>query len=79
MSVEIKNGWVNGLESIPSDYPVLQGEDKAYIVHIAPIYRGRPNMDEEHYSVSYWDFDRKCWGDIYEDNIVLHWMPFTKL
>lgn len=78
MSLEIKEGWVNGLESIPSDYPGLNNDDKAYVIHTAPVYRGRPDMDEEHYSVSYWDRDKQLWGNVCEGDIVLHWMPFTK-
>lgn len=78
MSVEIKSGWVNGLESMPSDYPSLKDKAKAYVVHTAPVYRGRPDMTEESYSVSYWDYNAQMWGNINEGDIVLHWMPFTK-
>lgn len=78
MSVEIKSGWVNALESVPSDYPSLKDKAKAYVVHTAPVYRGRPDMTEENYSVSYWDYDGQVWGNICEGDIVLHWMPFTK-
>ena len=53
MSVEIKSGWVNALESVPSDYPSLKDKASAYVVHTAPVYRGRPDMTEENYSVSY--------------------------
>lgn len=78
MSVEIKTGWVNALESVPSDYPFLKDKAKAYVVHTAPVYRGRPDMTEESYSVSYWDYDGEVWGNICGGDIVLHWMSFTK-
>lgn len=78
MSVEIKSDWVNALESVPSDYPSLKDKARAYVVHTAPVYRGRPDMTEENYSVSYWDYDGQVWGNICEGDIVLHWMPFTK-
>ena len=53
MSVEIKSGWVNALESVPSDYPSLKDKTKAYVVHTTPVYRGSPDMTEESYLVSY--------------------------
>lgn len=80
MSVEIKTGWVNAIESTPSDYEAIKNNSNVlYLVHTAPIYYGRPDMDEEHYTTSYWNANNDTWGNICEGDIVLHWMPFKKV
>ena len=53
MSVEIKSGWVNALESVPSDYEEIKNNPNImYLVHTAPIYCGRPDIDEDRYITS---------------------------
>lgn len=38
MSVEIKSGWVNALENVPSDYEEIKNNPNImYLVHTAPI------------------------------------------
>ena len=80
MSVEIKNGWVNGFESVPSDYEEIKNNPNImYLVHTAPIYCGRPDMDEDRYITSYWNATNDTWSNIYDGDIVLQWMPFKKV
>ena len=50
-----------------------------YLVHTAPIYCGRPDMDEDRYITSYWNANNDTWSNIYDGDIVLQWMPFEKV
>ena len=80
MSVEIKSGWVNALESVPSDYEEIKNNPNImYLVHTAPIYCGRPDIDEDRYITSYWNANNDTWSNIYDGDIVLQWMPFKKV
>lgn len=80
MSVEIKNGWVNALENVPSDYEEIKNNPNImYLVHTAPIYCGRPDIDEDRYITSYWNANNDTWSNIYDGDIVLQWMPFKKV
>ena len=80
MSVEIKSGWVNGFENVPSDYEDIKNNPNImYLVHTAPIYCGRPDMDEDRYITSYWNANNDTWSNIYDGDIVLQWMPFEKV
>ena len=80
MSVEIKSGWVNALENVPSDYEEIKNNPNImYLVHTAPIYCGRPDMDEDRYITSYWNANNDTWSNIYDGDIVLQWMPFEKV
>lgn len=80
MSVEIKSGWVNGFENVPSDYEEIKNNPNVmYLVHTAPIYCGRPDMDEDRYITSYWNVNNDTWSNIYDGDIVLQWMPFEKV
>lgn len=80
MSVEIKSGWVNGFENVPSDYEDIKNNPNVmYLVHTAPIYCGRPDMDEDRYITSYWNANNDTWSNIYDGDIVLQWMPFKKV
>ena len=80
MSVEIKSGWVNGFESVPSDYEEIKNNPNImYLVHTAPIYCGRPDIDEDRYITSYWNANNDTWSNIYDGDIVLQWMPFKKV
>ena len=79
MSVEIKSGWVNALENVPSDYEEIKNNPNImYLVHTAPIYCGRPDIDEDRYITSYWNANNDTWSNIYDGDIVLQWMPFEK-
>ena len=80
MSVEIKSGWVNALENVPSDYEEIKNNPNImYLVHTAPIYCGRPDIDEDRYITSYWNANNDTWSNIYDGDIVLQWMPFEKV
>lgn len=80
MSVEIKNCWVNALENVPSDYEEIKNNPNImYLVHTAPIYCGRPDIDEDRYITSYWNANNDTWSNIYDGDIVLQWMPFKKV
>lgn len=80
MSVEIKSGWVNALENVPSDYEEIKNNPNImYLVHTAPIYCGRPDIDEDRYITSYWNTNNDTWSNIYDGDIVLQWMPFKKV
>ena len=80
MSVEIKSGWVNALENVPSDYEEIKNNPNImYLVHTAPIYCGRPDIDEDRYITSYWNANNDTWSNIYDGYIVLQWMPFKKV
>lgn len=80
MSVEIKSSWVNGFENVPSDYEDIKNNPNVmYLVHTAPIYCGRPDMDEDRYITSYWNANNDTWSNIYDGDIVLQWMPFEKV
>ena len=80
MSVEIKSGWVNSLESVPSDYEDIKNNPNImYLVHTAPIYCGRPDINEDRYITSYWNANNDTWSNIYDGDIVLQWMPFEKV
>ena len=80
MNVEIKSGWVNALENVPSDYEEIKNNPNImYLVHTAPIYCGRPDMDEDRYITSYWNANNDTWSNIYDGDIVLQWMPFKKV
>lgn len=80
MSVEIKSDWVNALESVPSDYEEIKNNPNImYLVHTAPIYCGRPDIDEDRYITSYWNANNDTWSNIYDGDIVLQWMPFKKV
>lgn len=80
MSVEIKSGWVNALENVPSDYEEIKNNPNImYLVHTAPIYCGRPDIDEDRYITSYWNANNDTWSNIYDGDIVLQWMPFKKV
>ena len=80
MSVEIKSGWVNALESVPSDYEEIKNNPNImYLVHTAPIYCGRPDIDEDRYITSYWNANNDTWSNIYDGDIVLQLMPFKKV
>ena len=80
MSVEIKNGWVNALENVPSDYEEIKNNPNImYLVHTAPIYCGRPDINEDRYIPSYWNANNDTWSTIYDGDIVLQWMPFKKV
>ena len=50
-----------------------------YLVHTAPIYCGRPDIDEDRYITSYWNANNDTWSNIYDGDIVLQWMPFKKV
>lgn len=80
MSVEIKSDWVNALENVPSDYEEIKNNPNImYLVHTAPIYCGRPDIDEDRYITSYWNANNDTWSNIYDGDIVLQWMPFKKV
>ena len=80
MSVEIKNGWVNALENVPSAYEEIKNNPNImYLVHTAPTYCGRPDIDEDRYITSYWNANNDTWSNIYDGDIVLQWMPFKKV
>ena len=80
MSVEIKSGWMNALENVPSDYEEIKNNPNImYLVHTAPIYCGRPDIDEDRYITSYWNANNDTWSNIYDGDIVLQWMPFEKV
>lgn len=80
MSVEIKSGWVNAFENVPSDYEEIKNNPNImYLVHTAPIYCGRPDIDEDRYITSYWNANNDTWSNIYDGDIVLQWMPFKKV
>lgn len=80
MNVEIKSGWVNALENVPSDYEEIKNNPNImYLVHTAPIYCGRPDIDEDRYITSYWNANNDTWSNIYDGDIVLQWMPFKKV
>ena len=80
MSVEIKRGWGNALENVPSDYEEIKNNPNImYLVHTAPIYCGRPDIDEDRYITSYWNANNDTWSNIYDGDIVLQWMPFKKV
>lgn len=80
MNVEIKSGWVNALENVPSDYEEIKNNPNImYLVHTAPIYCGRPDIDEDRYITSYWNTNNDTWSNIYDGDIVLQWMPFKKV
>ena len=80
MSVEIKSGWVNAFESVPSDYEEIKNNPNImYLVHTAPIYCGRPDINEDRYITSYWNANNDTWSNIYDGDIVLQWMPFKKV
>ena len=80
MSVEIKSGWVNALENVRSDYEEIKNNPNImYLVHTAPIYCGRPDIDEDRYITSYWNANNDTWSNIYDGDIVLQWMPFKKV
>ena len=80
MSVEIKSGWVNALENVPSDYEEIKNNPNImYLVHTAPIYCGRPDIDEDRYITSYWNANNDTWSNVCDGDIVLQWMPFKKV
>lgn len=80
MSVEIKSDWVNALERVPSDYEEIKNNPNVmYLVHTAPIYCGRPDMDEDHYTTSSWNVNNDTWSNVCDGDIVLQWMPFKKV
>ena len=80
MNVEIKSGWVNALENVPSDYEEIKNNPNImYLVHTAPIYCGRPDIDEDRYITSYWNANNDTWSHIYDGDIVLQWMQFKKV
>ena len=80
MSVEIKSGWVNALENVPSDYEEIKNNPNImYLVHTAPIYCGRPDIDEDRYITSYWNANNDTWSNIYDGDIVLQWIKFKKV
>ena len=80
MNVEIKNDWFDALAIIPNDFPILKDNPNvSYLVHTAPVYRGRPDVNEGDYQISRWNSNNNTWRDIANGDIVLHWTVFTKV
>ena len=80
MNVEIKNDWFDALVTIPSDFSILKNNSNViYLVHTAPMYRGRPCVNEEDYQISRWDSNNNIWRNVANGDIVLHWTVFKKV